>query len=88
MNIFDIIESSEIPCTIKIPEAVINKIDELVEEGRYKNRSSFIRTSIKKLLIEEDALTLFPEYELDEYEQSKLKKSHKDFFACGESTNV
>ncbi|MHA1886816.1 MAG: ribbon-helix-helix domain-containing protein [Promethearchaeota archaeon] len=88
MNIFDIIESSEIPCTIKIPEAVINKIDELVEEGRYKNRSSFIRTSIKKLLIEEDALTLFPEYELDECEQSKLKKSHKDFFACGESTNV
>ena len=75
----EIVEGSEIPCTIKIPEKILNDITKLVEQGKYESRSSFIRIGIRNLLIEEGCLHLIPEHELDSYEKSNLKKSHKDF---------
>jgi putative addiction module CopG family antidote len=36
--------------TVKLPEAYIEAIDELVRMGRYSSRSEVIRTAIRELL--------------------------------------
>lgn len=79
MTVSEIIENTEVPCTTKIPEFIIKLIDKLVTEGKYESRSSLIRLSIRKLLIDEGTLNILPEHELDSYQKSKLKQSHIDF---------
>ncbi|MCI4437940.1 MAG: type II toxin-antitoxin system ParD family antitoxin [Ignisphaera sp.] len=39
--------------TVKLPEAYIEAIDELVQMGRYSSRSEVIRTAIRELLKKE-----------------------------------
>ena len=63
-------------------------IDEIIKEGKYESRSSFIRRGIRKLLIEEGALSVLPEHELDSYQLSQLKQSHKDFICGSEKADV
>ena len=36
--------------TVKVPEAYVEAIDELVKMGRYTSRSEVIRTAIRELL--------------------------------------
>ena len=47
--------------TIKLPQDIIDSIDELVISGKYKSRSQFIRTAIEELLAKDEwHITLMP----------------------------
>ncbi|RLG86865.1 MAG: transcriptional regulator [Thermoprotei archaeon] len=50
--------------TVKMPEAYIEGIDELVRMGRYSSRSEVIRAAIRELLKRE--LWYSPDHEADE----------------------
>lgn len=39
--------------TLRIPEQQIDEVEELVEAGRYPNRSEAIRTAVRKFVTEE-----------------------------------
>ena len=39
--------------TIKLPESLLDAIDELVRQGKYMNRSDVIRHAVRRLLEEE-----------------------------------
>ncbi len=39
--------------TIKLPQELIDSIDELVVVGKYKNRSQLIRKAVEDLIIKE-----------------------------------
>jgi len=38
------------PITVKLPEALLKGLDELVKEGVYPNRSDAIRSAVRDLL--------------------------------------
>jgi len=38
------------PVTVKLPDALIQGLDELVEKGSYPNRSEAIRSAVRDLL--------------------------------------
>lgn len=38
------------PTTVKLPEALLKGLDELVKEGVYPNRSDAIRSAVRDLL--------------------------------------
>jgi len=35
---------------IRLPEKLVKKIDELVEQGYYESRSEFIRTKLREII--------------------------------------
>jgi Arc/MetJ-type ribon-helix-helix transcriptional regulator len=39
--------------TVKLPEQILEEIDRLVDEGRYANRSDFIRMAVREMLNKE-----------------------------------
>jgi Predicted transcriptional regulators containing the CopG/Arc/MetJ DNA-binding domain and a metal-binding domain len=39
--------------TVKLPESLLDAIDELVRQGKYMNRSDVIRHAVRRLLEEE-----------------------------------
>ena len=44
------------PIQVRLPESLIEKLDELIEKGHYSNRSEIIRESIRKFLRELEKL--------------------------------
>ncbi len=62
--------------TVKMPEAYVEGIDELVKMGRYSSRSEVIRIAVRDLLKRE--LWYADEYEL-EHEYMKSRRGKRGF---------
>ena len=41
----------------RVPRKIVEKVDELIREGYYQNRSDFLRTAIRLLLREHGVMT-------------------------------
>lgn len=76
----EIVEGNDQQVSVLLPKGLIQIIDELIQENKFSNRSSFIRIAIRNLLIQEKIISTNQNLELDAFQLSKHRKATKEIF--------